>query len=62
MVIIAQPSTIDSIEGSGFACKDCAHGDFNMFQCFNCSFCTTGHYSNREGSCVPCPAGIEERT
>ncbi|KAJ7360249.1 hypothetical protein OS493_016878 [Desmophyllum pertusum] len=50
-------ATLRSLESAGFSCKDCFHGAFGGVNCYICSLCTTGHYSDRHGSCVSCPAG-----
>ncbi|KAJ7380905.1 hypothetical protein OS493_004488 [Desmophyllum pertusum] len=45
---------IDRLRLSGFSCARCNSSDL---LCYNCSFCSPGTYSSRNGTCVECPAG-----
>lgn len=56
--IIVETTIIKSLESAGFLCYDCVHEGVSGAGCYNCSFCATGYYSDRQGSCVSCQAGI----
>ncbi len=59
MPITTDSRTIKSLQSAGFSCSGCHESLIRgTFNCYNCTFCATGFYSDRTGSCVSCPAGI----
>ncbi|XP_078348690.1 uncharacterized protein LOC144633701 isoform X1 [Oculina patagonica] len=58
MPITTDSRTIKSLQSAGFSCSGCHESLIRgTFNCYNCTFCATGFYSDRTGSCVSCPAG-----
>ena len=46
-----------ALPNSGFICNKCRTIVGPHFNCLNCSFCMAGTKSNRQDSCLKCPAG-----
>ncbi|KAJ7360247.1 hypothetical protein OS493_016876 [Desmophyllum pertusum] len=49
-----QISYKEDLQYSGFICTRCHPGDH---KCYNCTFCMSGTYSDRDENCLNCPAG-----